>query len=142
MNRILNAAINEARKSTKNYRHGAVLFRGGKIHSVSFNDCRHAEIDCLDNLSYCKKLKGLRYKILVVRITLDGRLVNSKPCQLCISHLKNSECITKIFYSDDNGNIVGQNINSIETDHLSKATKNFLRYGGTIGEYKIKCCLM
>ena len=142
MNRILNVAIAEARKSPMAYRHGAVLFKGGKVHSVSFNNNRHAEIDCLHGLSQCKKVKNLRYKILVVRINSDGKLLNSKPCQLCISHLRCSASITKIFYSDDSGNIIGKSINTIETDHLSKATKNFLRDGGTIEEYKIKCSLM
>jgi len=42
----------------------------------------------------------------------------SKPCKHCIEFLKNIG-IKKIYYSDDNSNIIYENINSIENNHIS-----------------------
>lgn len=141
MHKIVNFAIETAGKSKQSYKHGAVLFKGGKVHASSPNNYRHAEVDCISSLSRCKKVKNLRYNILVVRISPNGELVNSKPCQLCISHLRHSEMVKAVLYSDENGNIVKENINDITTDHLSKAVRNFVRDGGSIHEFKVNCSL-
>ena len=141
MNKFINVAVDQALKSTQSYRHGAILFKGGKVHASSFNDENHAEIDCLYSLPRCKQVRQSRYNLLVVRVTRDGELTDSKPCLFCISHLRKSERIKSICYSTSDGKIVKESINSITTDHIPKSARCFFRNGGTIREFKIQCCL-
>lgn len=93
----------------------------------------HAELHVIHQCTkrLIKQQKSLKkYSILVIRIKHDtGKLVNSKPCYDCIKAMR--KCgIKKVYYSDDNGNIVMERVNRIEnrmsTGFRNLKTKNFL----------------
>jgi tRNA(Arg) A34 adenosine deaminase TadA len=111
--RILEKAIQEAKKSEHNQRVGAVIFDKNKIVSCGHNypqksvrsitkkfinwpNSVHGEIDAL--IKARTDVKGM--SILVVRINKSGLLRLAKPCEMCYSYL----CfvgIKKIFYSTE-----------------------------------------
>jgi deoxycytidylate deaminase len=77
----------------------------------------HAEIHVIHQCTkrLIKQQKSLKkYSILVVRIKRDtGELVNSKPCHDCIKAMR--KCgIKKVYYSNDQGEIVMERVNNIE----------------------------
>ena len=60
-----------------------------------------------------------KYSIIVVRIKRDtGEFVNSKPCKHCIERIK-QHGIRKVYYSDENGNIVMEKTSSITNGQSS-----------------------
>ena len=79
----------------------------------------HAEINIFLNLPK-KSVKGL--DILVIRITKDMALKNSRPCNLCIAKL-NELGIRKVFYSNDNGLIVSEIVENMERYHVSSGQR-------------------
>jgi len=97
------------------YRHGAVLVKGGSVINVSMNknshsrfgnrfrkrDCghatHHAELGCILGLDR-STTRGA--DIYVVRIGKGGELRMSKPCEMCESVLKHVG-IKRVFYSID-----------------------------------------
>jgi deoxycytidylate deaminase len=52
--------------------------------------------------------------------------MNSKPCAKCCESLKTFG-FKKIYYSDNYGKIVIENISDIQTDHLSRMQKHLQR---------------
>ena len=102
--------------------------------------CCHAELDVARKFfnmyirkkrfitKYDKKRKFNNYILWVVRISnpknklFTSRLTGSKPCHECIKHLKLLG-FSKIGYSDNNGNIIVENMNKIKSNHLSDAQK-------------------
>ena len=111
---IVELAICQARKSPMQYRHGAVLWKDGKILQTGYNfpvhmpggDTRqfsiHAERDCL---------KGLRSdqiygsSLLSVRITNKvENLTSSKPCRGCMALLKRKK-VKRVFWFDSDGDL-------------------------------------
>ena len=96
---VIALASEEAKKSNKAQRHGAVLFRSSTIVSTGHNKHRdaswvrkrhtrkfpmctmHAEINCMHNVPR-KKIIGK--DIAVVRVNPSEVLVNSRPCDSCI----------------------------------------------------------
>lgn len=137
-------AIEMAKKSRMDSKHGAVMFAGslnnGKVFSTGFNNINtsnikhcslrhltgiHAEIDCL---IACKNIFSIRktpkeskrkMNMLVVRCKGEG-LGESKPCELCYNILKRFR-IKKIYYSTSNGTIHKIKMNSsIEKNTISK----------------------
>lgn len=82
----MNEALDSARQSTMNQRHGAVVIKNGKILSTGHNRIRarwpsvHAEIDALRSLSH-KERRGST--VYVARISPQGEIRNSKPCLMC-----------------------------------------------------------
>lgn len=99
------------------YRHCAIIVKGGSIVSVGYNQhktnsfterskrnlrsfCRstHAEINAV--LKVRKKIDLTGTKIYVVRIRKDGSLANSRPCVLCQNVLYRYS-IKKVYYSID-----------------------------------------
>jgi deoxycytidylate deaminase len=99
---------------------GAVLFKGGSVVNVGFNDYRysskfrkyyqkkgrrptlHAEQSAilgvpLDTLS--------RSSLLVVRVRSNGELGLARPCESCIKMLA-AVGVKRIFYSTNDGEIV------------------------------------
>lgn len=109
--RFFNTARIQAFKSDYNFRHGAVLVRGGKIincscnkkrpvsfaHRYHHNQCGslHAEIGCVLNMN---RIKTEDCDLYVVRIFHDGRFAMSRPCSMCqiICHEMG---IRRIYYS-------------------------------------------
>lgn len=63
-------------------------------------------------------------QLLVIRInrdtsTKEPQLVNSKPCINCINYIR-SLGIKKIYYSDDQGEIIYEKTREIYTEHISQ----------------------
>lgn len=101
------------------YRHGAVLVRGGSVLNTSCNKNKyrswgtrfrkkqyghathHAELGCIFGLDRSITEGGTIY---VVRIGRCGILRNSKPCPMCESAMA-FVGIKKVVYSDAEGRI-------------------------------------
>lgn len=110
-NKFFEIAKNEAKKSEYQFRHGAVMIRGGNIITSSFNKARpvnfahkhhhnnngslHAEIGCVLNIEK-EKTKGC--DIYVVRITKTNDFVISRPCEMC-QIICGEMGIKRIYYS-------------------------------------------
>jgi tRNA(Arg) A34 adenosine deaminase TadA len=111
--RIAQYAIKAAHRSEMPMKHGCVAVSGGKIIAKGYNTYRtyskdglingcscHAEIDVLRK---CIK-RGVKHKInlYVVRISNSGEYRNSRPCNMCLSILKQYK-IHMLIYSTENG---------------------------------------
>lgn len=96
-------------------RHGAIIFSKNRILSRGSNTRKespfsfsngyistHAEISAIGKVKF---FKYTNLNALVVRLTHDGKLANSRPCEVCISILKASG-VKKVFYSVDSGDIM------------------------------------
>ena len=99
--------------------HGAVLVRGGSIINIAKNSNRftkfgqrflpynhdwfathHAEIGCILGMPRGATQGATIY---VARIGKDGKVRNSKPCQLCQAVLKHVGIKKAIYTTDNNG---------------------------------------
>lgn len=110
---FLSQTIKEAYKSTLRHRHGATIFKDGKIFGSGYNKNQsniylvhkqftmHAEHSAINKILI--REKGL--SILVIRLNRIGNLMYSRPCPKCIETLKNHD-IKTIYYSSYNGAIV------------------------------------
>jgi len=108
-------AQKEAFLSGHNFKHGAVLVKGGTIIKKSFNDPRpvkfahklhhakrgslHAEIGVLLNLT---KDKTKNADIYVCRVLKDGTYKNSRPCLMCCV-VAQEMGIKRIYFTTDFG---------------------------------------
>jgi len=121
------------------YKHAAALIDGDRIYSAGVNQfvktvniklknsneiqthfrTIHAEISVFSRIPK-KTAKGL--DILVIRINKNFALKNSRPCNHCIDKLKKIG-IRKVFYSNQDGNIVGEFIDDMEKLHVSDGNK-------------------
>jgi len=117
INSILKTAIKQAERSNFKHRHGCVVFKGSKIISIGFNEIRHCwKLD----KKYKRWVNSLhaeqkaiifsncnlkRSSLLVVRINKNGKLVNSKPCNLCLGII-NDVGISNVYFSDNSGEII------------------------------------
>jgi len=70
----------------------------------------HAEVDCVNHLKKSEKLAHIN--LIVFRTNNSGnKLMNAKPCNCCLKTIdftlkqKNYK-LKKLFYSDENGNII------------------------------------
>jgi hypothetical protein len=90
----------------------------------------HAEEMAIDKLK-ANQSKEIKVSLLVIRITSasdceDYHLCQSRPCVACISRMISLKdfgyCVSKIYYSDENGNILCYRFKDIikEKQHLSK----------------------
>lgn len=108
----LELAISQALKSAMTHKHGAVIFKNGKIIGAGYNNPMtasqnarpvsiHSEKDCM---------KGLRgdqiygANIVAVRVTHKGQLSHGAPCKGC-KKLMQRKGIKRVFWFDDTGNI-------------------------------------
>ena len=131
------------------YKHIAIaLFKNKPIckpktnYVMSLRNSIHAEIDVIyqlyatynnfisrKSINKINKLKINKIKrfknidILVLRISNDGKLRNSKPCKECIDILRQSGC-NKIYYSTDDNTINVEKIKRISNNHICCYTKN------------------
>lgn len=103
------------RSEAPDYKHGAVLFKGGTVLNVSVNknryarfgkrfrrrDCghatHHAELGCILGLDRTTTRGSDLY---VVRIGKAGELRLSKPCEMCEAVLRHVG-VKRVFYSID-----------------------------------------
>ena len=102
-----------------NYRHGAILVRGGSILNTAYNksnhinwankfrnkDCghatHHAEVGAILGMAREKTTGATMY---VARIGKTGELKMSKPCEMCQQVLAHVG-VKKVYYSIDDENI-------------------------------------
>lgn len=106
---LFDVAINLAKKSTMQHKHGAIIVRNNEIigqgtnHVASFMShswsC-HAEIAAIQNcgLKGKEKNKFFDATLLVVRVGNDGMTKLSKPCPNCANQIQKLG-IKKVFYS-------------------------------------------
>ena len=69
-----------------------------------------------------KTSKSKKIDLIVIRINRQGDLVNSRPCYNCVSMMK-AVNIKKVYYSTDNGDIVGESVKDMISIHASSASK-------------------
>ena len=117
---IIGCAIEESSRSSHYEKHGAVVYKKGKIKQSGrnqycdakrvrhFNSKRifsvHAEMNALAGIP--KRItKGA--DIMVVRTNKEGELCNSHPCEVCMSLIRSAN-IRRILYSTDEGTIVSK----------------------------------
>lgn len=114
--------------SSLNHKHSACLIKNGKIYTFGYNRyiktdivndeyikyTIHAEIDALCKV-YNKLSKGM--DILIIRLG-NTKLKNSRPCNSCIDKLI-QRGIRRVYYSDKNGDIVYELLESMEKTHIS-----------------------
>jgi len=130
---VLKACGNAMKAQDMRNKHGAVICyeKKGLVKIVSsgynkkgrYNDfltpCEyslHAEMDCLRNFGnkldrHALRLVGKKFEMLVVRFK-NGKLMNSKPCGVCMAMLEDSMLET-ISYSDEYGNIRRINLKEV-----------------------------
>jgi len=72
-----------------------------------------------------KIIRHLNKSSIVVIRHKNGKLTMSKPCKNCISFMKTLG-IKKIYYSNENGNIIVENIKKIKTTHISCTNRYYL----------------
>jgi len=60
--------------------------------------------------------------LIVIRINKQGDLVSSRPCYNCLSMMK-AVNIKKVYYSDNDGNIICENVKDMISIHASIMTK-------------------
>ena len=92
----------------------------------------HAEEDALSKLMPLKYKKRLEpINLLVIRLSSKNKLQSSKPCSNCIKLLsiipkKKGYKIENIYYSDENGDIIKTNLQTLENSeqHYSKYYRN------------------
>ncbi len=105
------------------YKHASAIIKGNNVLSYGYNFnklsfSRHAEIDaCINYLNNTKSktLKGL--DIIVIRSNNDS-IKSSKPCKYCIDFMR-KKGVRKVYYSNENGDIVSEYTDSISSEHLS-----------------------
>lgn len=117
-------------KSSVTHRHAAGLLLNDKlissginkfifINECSFNKTLHAEIAALS----CISKKNTRGLDLVVIRNKNNNLQNSRPCSACIDKLQKAG-IRKVYFSDENGEIVHEVVENMEKTHISSNSRN------------------
>lgn len=85
----------------------------------------HAEENAIDNLPVNNK-KPIHVSLLVVKLSNDC-FSNSTPCRTCVEKILKAKnrgyIISKIYYSDVNGNIV-----KIKLDEIDKLESKYSSY--------------
>lgn len=82
----------------------------------------HAEIDAINKLPTIRnKHKHKQINLFITRLSITCRMLNSKPCNNCIKQMKyltylKGYNIKRIYYSDDNGNIIQTKLTNLEAD--------------------------
>jgi tRNA(Arg) A34 adenosine deaminase TadA len=132
INNIVNILIKIAKNSAVNQRHSAALIKGDEIYNIGFNKyCSnakystvHAEIDALVtfNKKYLKGIKGMDIIIIRINNYSSSKLKISRPCNNCIDTLRKFD-IRKVYYSDEYGNIVYENLKDMQKKHTSAGEK-------------------
>jgi tRNA(Arg) A34 adenosine deaminase TadA len=130
---ITKKLIEFAKKSNVNQRHSAAIINGNNIFNIGINKyCTnkklstiHAEIDTLFafKTKYKKIIDGV--DIIVIRVNNSNNVINlknSRPCSKCIETLQKYN-IRKVYYSNEFGNIVYENIQEMQKRHISSGYK-------------------
>lgn len=116
------------------YKHAAALLYNDTIYSYGINKfikeikidnqiyykTMHAEITVFEKLPK-KKVRGM--DILVIRVNKNLTLKNSRPCSQCIDKLSKLG-IRKVFYSNEEGDIVWEFVEQMKKTHISAGTRH------------------
>jgi tRNA(Arg) A34 adenosine deaminase TadA len=95
-----------------------VLLEGGEFGHKTM----HAELSAVLKIkSSIQKMQG-SVDIIVIRINNRMELKNSRPCNNCIEKLR-SIGIRRVYYSNETGNIVREDIDTMEKIHVSYGNK-------------------
>ena len=84
----------------------------------------HAEHDAINRLKPLQRKKHLQpVNILVIRLSKNNKIQNSKPCANCIENMKilpekKGYRIKNIYYSGDNGEIIKSSLKNLENEDL------------------------
>ena len=90
----------------RNYRHIAIVFRGGSILSIGNNVSRHAEVAALSKLFPNERIGTT---VLSMRIRKHGSIANGKPCANCMRFM--IACgVKKVVWSNSNGTLIKERI--------------------------------
>ena len=101
---FISQARKRARQSNYNFRHGAVIVKGGRVLASGFNIANtrkyiHAEIAAIANSP-----QTANCTLVVVRILKNGTLSMSRPCEKCWNAI-NKAGISKVIFSNWGGEI-------------------------------------
>lgn len=131
------------------FTHVASLVRGNSLcsmgtnglHSACSRNCNgrstrcsfHAEANAIRKLASHKGTKNNKsFELVVIRVSPTGVIGNSKPCFQCIQQIIKSRFnISKVYYSDANGDIICENVNQLlntDTIHISHGLRQKLGY--------------
>ena len=110
LDEVVDIAIEQAARSTGNFRHGCAITSGKKIISYGHNHMRknvgtysiHAEMDALWKI-YDSDLYENK-KAVIIRLNESGKLANSRPCSICMQALK-QHGVKTIVYSTVSGQL-------------------------------------
>lgn len=98
--KMVDRALQVAKASTVRHKHGAVLYKSGRVLGVAVNSQRnehptmeiekdnytyHAEVAVLRAVSMINSIEGAT--IYVARVNRQGKQVNSMPCSDCLRSL-------------------------------------------------------
>lgn len=117
LEKLVNIAIEEAKKSTCHFRIGCIIFNKKTIISKAFNSSLksrkklhpmyqkwpgsvHAELDCI--IKAKTDLKGL--SLLVIRLNKKEKLRLAMPCSHCFKYI-NHVGISRVYYSTNTNEI-------------------------------------
>ena len=84
----------------------------------------HAEHDAINRLKPLQRKRHLQnVNILVIRLSKNNKIQNSKPCANCIENMKilpekKGYRIRNIYYSDDNGDIIKSSLKNLQKEEL------------------------
>lgn len=135
--KTLNKCLEQAKKSQMHSKHCACLEKDGRIHIFSLNDYCNISYSRINKFSYHAEEKLLhnfekkgrkKYNLYIVRVSLSGELINSKPCKDCVKIIKNhSSFISNVIYPGKN-KIEIKKPNEIYSNHLSVGNRAKQRY--------------
>lgn len=60
--------------------------------------------------------------MVVIRVSSDGRLLNSRPCSNCLQYMK-AFGVKWVYYSSETGDMVKERISTMTTYHDSLSIK-------------------
>lgn len=85
-----------------NFKHVAIVVRGGAVVSVGYNhNSIHAEVNALNHM-WPSERRGTR--VWSMRITRGGRFRMARPCADCMRYLRESG-VKMVYYTDSAGDI-------------------------------------
>lgn len=102
-----------------------------KLHQGAI-DTRHAEIDAMLKLpSKRRGAKLTKISLVVIRVSTNGELRNSRPCVHCLKRLQYLYIfgynLCNVYYSDANGDIIREKYEDLlrsEQQHVSRGNRN------------------
>lgn len=103
MKAINRRGLKEASKVVgRDYRHIAIVTRGGNILAVGGNVTRHAEVAALSKLFPSERIGTT---IFSARVRKDGSFAMGRPCRACMEFIK--ACgVKKVVWTDHEGQTV------------------------------------